>query len=104
MNFRVNGLTWEFQSVRRANEKLKVRDDECLGVTYFKDLQIFVDCTLSRELFRQTIIHELIHAFAFSYGAQLEGYEKTEELLCNFMGAHLDEIYITANKIMEERL
>ena len=49
MKFKANGLTWEVQSVQRDNEKLKVKGAECLGVTYYKDLQIFLDCTLSKE-------------------------------------------------------
>ena len=61
MKFKANGLIWEVQSVQRDNEKLKVKGAECLGVTYYKDLQIFLDCTLPKELFRQTVIHELIH-------------------------------------------
>ncbi len=100
VKFKVNGLTWEVQSVQRNNDKLKVNNDECLGVTYYKDLQIFLDCSLSKELFRQTVIHELVHAFAFSFGVHLVANEKTEEPVCDFMGSHLDEIYMTANKIM----
>lgn len=100
VKLRINGLVWKFYCVQRNDEKLKVKDTECLGVTYYKDLQIFLDCSLSEELFRQTVIHELIHAFAFSFGVHLIANEKTEESVCDFMGAHLDEIYMTANKIM----
>ncbi len=100
MKFKINGLKWEVYSVQRDDEKLKVKDNECLGITYYKDLQIFLDRSLSRELFRQTVIHELIHAFAFSFGVHLIANEKTEESVCDFMGSHLDEIYMTANEIM----
>lgn len=100
MKFKANGLIWEVQAVQREDEKLKLHGDECLGITYFKDLQIFIDRSLSKELFRQTVIHELIHVFSFSFGVHLVANEKTEESVCDFMGAHLDEIYETANKIM----
>lgn len=100
MKFKANGLTWEVQSVQRDNEKLKLNGNECLGITYYKDLQIFLDCSLSKELFRQTVIHELVHAFAFSFGVHLVANAKTEEPVCDFMGSHLDEIYMAANKIM----
>lgn len=100
MKFKVNGLTWEVQSVQRDNEKLKVKNADCMGVTYFKDLQIFLDCSLSKELFRQTVIHELVHAFSFSFGVHLVANEKTEESVCDFVGSHLDEIYSITNKIM----
>lgn len=100
MKFKVNGLIWEVQSVQRNNEKLKLDGNECLGITYYKDLQIFLDCTLSKELFRQTVIHELTHVYSFSFGVHLLANEKTEESVCDFMGSHLDEIYATTNKIM----
>ena len=103
MKFKANGLTWEVKSVKSDNEKLKFRGSECLGVTYYKDLQIFIDCGLSKELYRQTVIHELIHAFSFSFGVHLIANEETEESVCDFIGAHLDEIYITTNKIMAAR-
>lgn len=100
MKFKANGLIWEVHTVQREDEKLKLKGDECLGITYFRDLQIFIDCSLSKELFRQTVIHELIHAFSFSFGVHLVANEKTEESVCDFMGSHLDKIYETANKIM----
>lgn len=102
MKFKINGLNWTVQSVQREHEKLKNdKGNACFGVTYFQDLQIYLDGSSSRELFRQTVIHELIHAFTFSFGVHLVANEKTEEPVCDFMGAHLDEIYSAANKIMD---
>ena len=100
MKFKANGLIWEIQSVQRDNEKLKTKGAECFGVTYYKDLQIFLDCSLPKELFRQTVIHELVNVYAFSFGVHLVANERTEEPVCDFMGSHLDEIYTTTNKIM----
>lgn len=100
LKIKVNGLIWEVQSVSQDHEKLKIKGAECFGVTYYKDLQIFIDCSLPKELFRQTVIHELIHAFSFSFGVHLIANEKTEESVCDFMGSHLDEIYLTTNLIM----
>jgi hypothetical protein len=101
VKFKINGLNWTVQSVQSENEKLKLKNNACLGVTYCQDLQIFLDGTLAKELYRQTVIHELVHAFAFSFGVHLVANEKTEESVCDFIGAHLDEIYSTANKIMD---
>lgn len=100
MKFKVNGLTWTVQSVQRDSEKLQINDKECLGVTCFRDLQIYIDCSLPEILFRQTVIHELVHAFTFSFGVHLVANEETEEPVCDFVGAHLDEIYSVTNKIM----
>ena len=43
MKFKVNGLTWNIQSVQRDSEKLKVNNIACLGVTCCHDLQIFLE-------------------------------------------------------------
>lgn len=100
MKFKVNGLTWTVQSVQRDSEKLQVNNKDCLGATYFQDLQIYIDGTLPKVLFRQTVIHELVHVFTFSFGVHLVANRGTEEPVCDFIGAHLDEIYSITNKIM----
>lgn len=100
MKFKVNGLTWTVQSVQRDSEKLQVNDKDCLRTTYFQDLQIYIDGTLPKVLFRQTVIHELVHVFTFSFGVHLIANRETEEPVCDFIGAHLDEIYSITNKIM----
>lgn len=93
---RINKLGWIVQTVQRNHEKM----DGSLGKVYFNDLLIFIDESLSEELFRQTVIHELVHAFAFSFGIHLFANEETEESVCDFIGAHLDAIYKLTNKIM----
>ena len=100
MKFKANGLMWEVQSVQRESERLTLNGNQCLGITYYKDLQIFLDYSLPKELFRQTVIHELVHAFSFSFGVHLVANEQTEESVCDFCGSHLDEIYTITNKIM----
>ena len=102
MKFKANRLTWSVQSVQRDSEKLKMNNAACLGVTYYHDLQIFLDGSVSKEQFRQTVIHELIHAFTFSFGVHLMANEKTEESVCDFMAAHLDEIFSATNRIMSD--
>lgn len=93
-------MTWEVLSVQRNNEKLKLNNNECLGITRYQDLQIFIDCSLSKELFRQTVIHELVHAFSFSFGVHIMANEDTEEPVCDFVASHLDKLYTITNKIM----
>lgn len=99
MKITINGLEWAFHAVRRNHKKLKTG---VLGRCYFADLQIYVDKSLSRGLFRQTVIHELVHACTFSYGVHLAADEKSEESVCDFVGAHLDEICELTDKIMAE--
>lgn len=101
MKLRINGLNWNVQNVQRNDEKLKSKDgDSCFGVTYYQELSVYLDKSMPKELYRQTVVHELIHAFTFSFGVHLFANERTEESVCDFMGAHLDEICSATNKIM----
>lgn len=102
MKIKINGLNWTVENVHRNDEHLIVRGNPCFGVTHYADLIIWLDKTQAKELYRQTLIHELIHAYTFSFGVHLVANEKTEESVCDFMGSHLDEIYLTANKIMDD--
>lgn len=100
MEFMVNGLKWQLFNVPDHDESLFVGGRECLGATYYKKLEVAMNSTLPKELYRQVLIHELIHAFTFSYGVDLVANEETEESVCDFMGAHLDEIVKTVNHLM----
>lgn len=101
MKIKINGLNWTVENVQRGNEKLQLNGNPCFGITKYMDLIIYLDAEQAKELYRQTLIHELIHAYTFSFGVHLVANEKTEEPVCDFMGSHLDEIYLTANKIMD---
>lgn len=102
MTVKINGLEWTVFFVLREHEKLELEDTQCMGVTYFSDLQIYIDESLSEKLVRQTVIHELAHAFLFSHGIHLEcmNSKDTEEAVCDFCGAYLDDIYKFTNKII----
>lgn len=100
MKIKINAFTWDVQAVSREHEKLNTRGDyPCLGITYCGDLSIYIDKTLHKELFRSTVIHELLHAYTFSFGVHLFADEHNEEPIADFVGSHLDQIYNHANQI-----
>lgn len=98
---KINGLLWKIFYVHNGDENLKLDGVDCMGITYFKEQQIYLDSDMSRDLFRKTVIHELTHAFLFSFGHHLEC-DEAEEAVCDFLGSHLDRIYKTTNKIMTD--
>ena len=83
-----------------ANKKKMTPDAEhCnLGLTEYDKLRINIRTGLSESVARSTVIHELTHAFLFSYGNQVEG----EEQMCDFFGVHGDDIISLADQIMKE--
>ena len=100
MCVRINGLKWNVRFVDEDDKKLVFDDEESLGVTYFSELEIFLSNRMSDELCKQTIAHELTHAFLFSYGVHLP--TDNEEAFCDFVVAYLSGIYKLTNKIIKD--
>lgn len=66
-------------------------------LTEYSKLLINIRTGLPASVARSTVIHELTHAFLFSYANEVEG----EEQMCDFFGVHGDEIITLADQIME---
>ena len=98
-DLKINGLEWKFFLVDGNDPKLA--DDNggepAYGITYFRDCEIYVDRTLQKPLVSKTITHEFVHAVAFSYGVDLDSLQ--EEEICDFVGAHFDELLKLRNTI-----
>lgn len=102
MQIKINGLKWTIQNAKSGSENLKIDGNSCFGVTNYPNLRITLQEEQPIELYRQTVIHELIHAYIFSFGVHLVANENTEEPICDFIGAHLDKIYDHTNLIIEK--
>lgn len=100
--FNIGSLKWAVSYVPSDNEGLKCNSGEqALGMTYCKTCHIYIDNTLQPALMRSTVIHELVHAFSFSYGFHLLANEETEESIADFFGTFGDEIIRLADQIMK---
>ena len=101
MQIVINGLKWKVFNADPESPKLKnSRDIECFGITSYPRLTIYLRNDQAPELYRQTLIHELVHAYAFSFGVHLYADDDTEESICDFFGALGDKIITHANQIM----
>ena len=52
-------------------------------------------------MIKQTLMHELAHAFMFEYG--FNGVELNEEILCDFISIYSEKIISISNKILKQR-
>ena len=103
MQIVINGLKWKVFNAEPDSPKLKdSKDVACFGITSFPRLAIYLRNDQAKELYRQTLIHELVHAYTFSFGVHLYADENTEESVCDFFGANADKIITHANQIMEK--
>ncbi len=82
----INGLTWE----------LKMSDnigDNLLGLTEFNEPKILIKNQENKENLSRTLLHEIVHAYLYSYGlAPTKDKVLTEEELCDFIANNLHNI------------
>lgn len=103
MQIVINGLTWKvFNADPDSNNLKDSRNVPCFGITSFPRLTIYLRNDQTKALYRQTLIHELVHAYTFSFGVHLYADDNTEESVCDFFGANADKIITHANQIMEK--
>ena len=97
----INGMEWGVFFVEKTHPALTddSNEQDIFGITFYRTNEIYIDCGLPKELLRQTITHELVHAVRFSYGESLD--LEDEEKICNFIGAHFDEIKANRKAILE---
>ncbi len=103
MVIKINGLKWVVTNeAANSPDLVSSKGNPCFGCTHYFKQKIVMRGDMSPELYRQTIIHELLHAYTFSFGVHLFADEDTEEPIADFIGSHLDGIYHHANLIMDK--
>lgn len=97
MKIKINNLSFEVEMIEGDIPKMNP-NEECinLGLTEMVEEKISIRKGMTKQLTRTTVIHELVHAFIFSFGYTIEN----EEALCCFIGSQIDEILRLTDKIM----
>ena len=97
MKIKIHNDVWKVKLVDANAKKMNPDPDSYnFGLTEYKELLISIMDGRSESVTRSTLIHELVHAFLFSYGHTVEG----EEAMCDFFGVHGDEIIDLTNQII----
>lgn len=99
MRFQVNGVHWEIVFVNSNSDDLR-RDDGSitLGVCDNNVKCIFISNALRGLLYERVLIHELTHAWIFSYGIYLT--LEQEEFVCEFVSNYGRSILSMADKLI----
>lgn len=99
MKIRINNDIWKVKLVDGSKKKMNPdKDHYNLGLCEYGKLIINIRKGMTDSVTRATVIHELVHAFSFSYGNSIGG----EEQMCDFFGVHGEEIVRLADRIMKE--
>ena len=96
----INGVVWRVRLVSPAHPLLLTPwKTHALGVCDKVTQTICVDKTLSPQLLKEVLCHEIVHAFMYSYMIDLSYSE--EELVAELMSQYGEEILETTNIIYD---
>lgn len=100
MEFKIKDRTWKVklisqnEFIRTADEKETLFFGQCDYITQ----TIYILADLSYEQSKQTLIHELTHAFMYVYGFGHITEQVPLEIMCDFVGCYAEEIVKIAEK------
>lgn len=90
----INGYEWKIEFTDKEQD-LIVNGTVRLGVADRNERKIYLYSGLYGKMLRKVLIHELTHAWLFSYGYRLD--RETEEMLCSFLDSHAEDILSNAD-------
>lgn len=93
----INGIDWNVEFEDEYDPDLGT---EYIGRTIQWKQRIVINKTISRQIMREVLIHELTHATLASQGRYFQN-EFSVEDVCEFVGFNADSIIEKADCIME---
>lgn len=96
---RINGINWKVKFTDRVDD-LYLDGYVRLGITDRNTNTIYLDKNLEGDMLKKVLLHELTHAWLFSYGYDLEVGD--EEFLCSFVDTHTEKIFDKADVLLSE--
>ncbi len=96
----INGIVFTIVMVDaeiNTDDMYNTDDSYTMGLTNYRRQTISIRKGLTDIAKRQTVIHELVHAFMYAFGYTVE----SEEAMCNFFGSQADNIMKLTEKIMK---
>lgn len=92
MRFKINGIEWQTVEVPSSDGSLRRSDGSLsVGVTDNGTYCIYLSKSLRGAFKRKVMIHEVCHAFMFSYGILIP--IEQEEFICDFVATYGDDIF-----------
>jgi hypothetical protein len=98
----INDLCWTVQLAESGSEDLKDEDgNQAWGITFTDNLHIYIqNKNLAPAITKRIILHELCHAFIWSYGHVKDSYN--EEELCYFFQSFGKQLLEMSEMIYKE--
>ena len=102
-NFHIKRKKWTIKSAPTGDEHLLMNGEACIAQLYKQLRIIYIDENLLEdyEEMRETIIHELVHAFIMTYAISPKHF-RDEDFICEFTAVYMDDIYHLVEDIMNK--
>ncbi len=95
----VNGIPWKIKFTD-SNEDLYLRGAKRLGIADRRKHTIYLDDSLQGDLLKKVLLHELTHAWLFSYGYNMS--VEDEEFISSFVDTHAEDILERAESVLKD--
>lgn len=96
---KINNSLWKIVEVETKDPNLVIEDNMCFGVCDYSTFTIYLDKNLEDENKFNTLLHELTHAYMYSFLlSKKEVY--TEEELCQFIAHYGESIVFEAQNYL----
>ena len=101
--FRIKNKRWTIRFADAGDEHLLMNGEECIAQLFKKVRVIYFDKALLDDYaeFKETMIHELVHAFIMTYAISHKQF-RDEEFICEFIAVYGEEILKTADTLMDK--
>ena len=100
-NFHIKKKRWTIKSASTGDEHLIMNGETCIAQLFKQMSFIYIDENLLNdyEEMKETITHELVHAFIMTYAISIKQF-RDEEFICEFIAVYMDDIYKLVQDIM----
>ena len=99
MKIKIHDYNWTVELVDKTDEDLE--NGKFDGRTSYRRLRIVVDKDQAPDVIKETLLHELTHAYLGMQGRYNQK-KLTVEEVCEFIGWNAESILNTAYKILKE--
>lgn len=94
----INGFDWLVSFETSVTDALFQKNGYCS----YEEHHIYIWDSLSPQIKRSTLIHELTHAFEYQHGLRDRASENKHEDLAEFVGLYGSQIVQMADELLEE--
>ena len=98
MTININGYKWNVVYTHNREDLSRSDGSVTLGVTDRSVLCIYLYDKLQGHMLRKVLVHELVHAWIFSYDIYLS--VEQEEFVCRFIDTYGDDILSKADELL----